>query len=51
MKERLDKEVVKKNLFSSRAKALFAIKNKNVLVNSKMINKPSFLVSLMIKLR
>lgn len=43
--ERLDVMLVKKNIVTSRSKAQMEIKNNNVSVNGKVINKCSFLVS------
>ena len=43
--ERLDVMLVKKNIVTSRSKAQMEIKNNNVNVNGKVINKCSFLVS------
>lgn len=43
--ERLDVMLVKKNIVTSRSKAQMEIKNNNVSVNGKVINKSSFLVS------
>ena len=42
--ERLDNTLVKRNLISSRTRAIYEIKNGNVLVNDKVIVKPSKIV-------
>ncbi len=42
--DRLDNTLVKRNLISSRTRAIYEIKNGNVLVNDKVIVKPSKIV-------
>ena len=42
---RLDNYLVEKNMFESRSKAQIAIKNNNIYVNNKCVNKNSFQVN------
>lgn len=46
IKDRIDNLLVKKNFFTSRQKAKFAIENKIVFVNNILIEKPSKLISI-----